>query len=182
MARSEQLEREADQARAQLERLVSELRERISLRDVFDRLTDPGEAGAAALISRNMRENPLPLSLMGAGLAWMAVKNLGGDAAAFEETGAEGDGAGRAAFGAGAAERGERLASFVQSEPIILAGLGVAFGALLGAMLPAKEKRTADATVQEAVGALRGEPPSTPAAGGDGAFSAAGAADERRAT
>ncbi|PPD42886.1 MAG: hypothetical protein CTY15_11465 [Methylocystis sp.] len=153
MANSEQLEREADKTRAQLADALEELRSRLSPADILHRLLNPAEDGGAAAVARRLRDNPMPASLVGAGLAWMLMKGPGGasqSAGASQNGPAASDEAGGAGvrqtltsaadnLRKGASEGSDRLFSFVQEEPIVLAGLGVALGAILGALLPASE-------------------------------------------
>src|SRR5262249_58567602 len=80
---SDQLRREAEQSRAQLAQTLEELRARITPGQVVDQLTDyAGDRGAAEFFSNLGRQavnNPLPVTLMGAGLAWLM---LAGDSSA----------------------------------------------------------------------------------------------------
>jgi hypothetical protein len=77
MPRIEQLEREAGQTRAQLSRTVEELHGRMTPGPVIDQLTNYAREGTAAEFRRNLerevRENPLPLVLIGIGIAWLIV-------------------------------------------------------------------------------------------------------------
>ena len=78
MAReSEQLEQEADQARAQLSSTLEDLRARMTPGQVVDSILDyaRGAPGAEFLsnLGREIRENPLPLLLIGIGIAWLMV-------------------------------------------------------------------------------------------------------------
>jgi Protein of unknown function (DUF3618) len=74
---SEQREREAKQTRAQLSRTVEELRARMTPGQVIDQLLDYAREGPAADFRRKLanevRENPLPLVLIGIGIAWLMV-------------------------------------------------------------------------------------------------------------
>src|SRR2546423_15641711 len=92
--RSEQLRRETEQARAELAQTLGELRARITPGQVVDQLVDyAGDTGAAEFfrnLARQAVNNPLPVALMGAGLAWLM---LGGRAS------------GRGASGPGLASR-----------------------------------------------------------------------------
>jgi hypothetical protein len=71
-SQSEQLEREAGQTRAQLSRTVEELRGRMTPGQMIDQLTNYAREGPAAEFRRNLarevRENPLPLVLIGIGI------------------------------------------------------------------------------------------------------------------
>src|SRR4051794_4340859 len=74
---SEQLEREADHTRAQLSRTLDELRAGITPGVVVDQVIDYAREGPAAEfltnLRREIRENPLPLVLIGIGIAWLMV-------------------------------------------------------------------------------------------------------------
>lgn len=79
MKHSEQLERETEQTRAEIERTLEELRTRISPGQMVDQLMDYARTGTAADFLRNLGrrtvDNPLPLAVMGAGLAWLILAN-----------------------------------------------------------------------------------------------------------
>jgi len=72
---SEKLEREAGRTRAQLSETLEELRARMTPGQVIDQLIDYAREGPAAEFGRNLarevRENPLPLVLIGIGVAWL---------------------------------------------------------------------------------------------------------------
>ena len=72
---SEKLEREAGRTRAQLSETLEELRARMTPGQVIDQLIDHAREGPAAEFGRNLarevRENPLPLVLIGIGVAWL---------------------------------------------------------------------------------------------------------------
>jgi len=74
---SEQLEREAEDVRGQLAGSLAELRYRITPGQVIDELLDYAREGPAAEFLRNLareiRENPVPLLLMGIGIGWLAI-------------------------------------------------------------------------------------------------------------
>jgi ferritin-like metal-binding protein YciE len=74
---SEKLEREARRTRAQLSEAAEELRARITPGQVIDQLIDYARQGPGAGFGRNLarevRENPLPLVLIGIGIAWLMV-------------------------------------------------------------------------------------------------------------
>jgi hypothetical protein len=71
---SEQLERDAEQVRAQIAGTLDELRNRLTPGQVVDELVDYGrETNVGELVrnlGRDVRGNPLPLLLIGAGIAW----------------------------------------------------------------------------------------------------------------
>jgi hypothetical protein len=77
MTTSEQLEREAETARAQITATLDELRTRMTPGQVVDQLVDYVRNGSGATFLDNFRQhvvnNPLPVTLVGAGLAWLAM-------------------------------------------------------------------------------------------------------------
>jgi hypothetical protein len=74
---SEQFERKVHQARARLTETLEELRAGMTPGQVFDQFADYARKGPAAEFFRNlareMRENPLPLTLIGAGITWLII-------------------------------------------------------------------------------------------------------------
>jgi hypothetical protein len=74
---SEQLRREAEEARWQLSVTLEELRDRITPGRVVDQLIDYTRDGPVAEFLRNLgreaRENPMPLALIGIGVAWLII-------------------------------------------------------------------------------------------------------------
>jgi len=74
---SEQLERKAHQVRARLTERLEELRAGMTPGQVVDQLADYAREGPAAEFFRNLArqiwENPLPLTLIGAGIAWLII-------------------------------------------------------------------------------------------------------------
>jgi hypothetical protein len=78
MAReSERLEREADQTRALLSASLAELRARMTPGQLVDRVVDYAREGPTteffANLRREIRENPLPVVLIGVGIAWLML-------------------------------------------------------------------------------------------------------------
>lgn len=71
---SEQLEREAEIARNNLASDLDELRHRMTPGQIVDEVADYARDTPLAEFARNLlrdvRENPLPLLLIGAGIAW----------------------------------------------------------------------------------------------------------------
>lgn len=74
---AEQLEREIETARNRLADDLGELRLRITPGQVVDQLVDYARRGPAAEffsnLGREIRQNPLPLLLTTAGLAWLVL-------------------------------------------------------------------------------------------------------------
>jgi hypothetical protein len=79
MTTTEQLEREAEATRARISATLDELRARMTPGHVVDQLVDYANDSSAGDFFRNLREqvvaNPLPVALMGAGMAWLAFSN-----------------------------------------------------------------------------------------------------------
>jgi len=75
MATSEQLENEADATRGRIEDTLGELRRRLSpgllMDDVLGFAKESGGGEFVRNLGRDVSANPLPLALMGAGLAWL---------------------------------------------------------------------------------------------------------------
>lgn len=75
MSYTEQLERETEQTRSRIADTLSELRACMTPGQVLDQLADRvGDAGGAAFVSNLKRQtidNPVPVALIGAGLAWL---------------------------------------------------------------------------------------------------------------
>src|SRR5919204_6782644 len=82
---SEQLRREAEQSRAQVAGTLEELRARITPGQVVDQLVDyAGDSGAGEFfrnLGRQAARNPIPVTLMGAGLAWLMLAGKSGPSA-----------------------------------------------------------------------------------------------------
>jgi hypothetical protein len=79
MTYSEQLEREAERDRADIEETIDELRLRLRPGHIVDQLVDQVRDGAGAQFYENLKrqivDNPLPVTVIGAGLAWLAISN-----------------------------------------------------------------------------------------------------------
>lgn len=149
--RSEQLERQAERTRAQLVDTLEELRDRMSPARLADEFMDFAQEGGAAEFTRDLgrdiRADPLPMTLVAAGLAWLFMKNarLAQDDRAGEEAGGGAE-AIAGSRGRGASDRGRDLLQLCREQPILMAGLGLAAGALVGALLSSTEtgKRLAE--------------------------------------
>jgi MoxR-like ATPase len=76
-SQSEQFEREAEETRWQLAGTLEELRDRMTPGRVVDQVVDYTRDGPAAEFLRNLgreaRENPMPLVLIGIGIAWLML-------------------------------------------------------------------------------------------------------------
>jgi ElaB/YqjD/DUF883 family membrane-anchored ribosome-binding protein len=79
MTSSAQLEQEAEHARAQLAQTLDELRERITPGQLVDQAVDYAKDSGGGVFVRNlgnqMTANPLPVALIGAGVAWLMLSN-----------------------------------------------------------------------------------------------------------
>jgi len=242
MSNSEQLERQAEQCREEIADTLAELRGRMTPGQIVDQVVDYARNSGGGEFFRNLQgqvvKNPLPLTLVGAGLAWLmmgtradgiragAASGLGRRADEFAGVAAEGgqrlyenaadaataareqaadmassarrtaqdwsDAAGNAATSAygqvrdasgrlrglanatsdglrdatasaydsaaetarraahgvrsttsslrdGAARAGQTMIETLKSQPLVLAGIGLAIGAAIGAMLPSSE-------------------------------------------
>jgi hypothetical protein len=74
---SEQLEQQAHQLRAQISQTIHAIRDRMTPGQVVDQVANYAQRGPAAEFFRNLgreaRENPLPLTLIAAGVAWLII-------------------------------------------------------------------------------------------------------------
>jgi ElaB/YqjD/DUF883 family membrane-anchored ribosome-binding protein len=81
MTHAEQLERETEQTRQQIAITLDELRARMTPGHVLDQLADRFSDGAPAAFARNLKDqainNPLPVVIVGAGLAWLMLGGRG---------------------------------------------------------------------------------------------------------
>jgi hypothetical protein len=79
MAKSAQLEREAEDTRVQLAQTLDELRERITPGQLVDQAVDYAKDSGGGMFVRNLGRqtaaNPLPVALIGAGMAWLMFAN-----------------------------------------------------------------------------------------------------------
>jgi hypothetical protein len=74
---SEQLEHEAEEARAELANSLDELRQRMTPGEIVDEIVEYARETPVADFIRNLardvRESPLPLLVIFAGIAWAAI-------------------------------------------------------------------------------------------------------------
>jgi hypothetical protein len=74
---SEQFEEQARRARARLSATLEALRTRMTTGQVIDQVADYARGGPPARFFRNLTreavENPLPLTLIGVGVAWLII-------------------------------------------------------------------------------------------------------------
>src|SRR5947209_4098212 len=77
MATTKQLERNVDSTRGRIEETLAELRERLSppslMEEALGYAKENGGADFVRNLGRQVADNPLPVALMGAGLAWLMV-------------------------------------------------------------------------------------------------------------
>ncbi len=77
MATTKQLEKQVDRTRGNIEDTLAELRERLSppslVEEALGYAKDNGGADFVRNLGRQVADNPLPVALMGAGLAWLMV-------------------------------------------------------------------------------------------------------------
>jgi hypothetical protein len=80
-----ELEREVEAQRAQVEDTLDSLQERLSPGQMMDQLFDYAKNGNGAEFTRNLgrsvRDNPLPVALMGVGIAWLMLGGANGGSA-----------------------------------------------------------------------------------------------------
>jgi hypothetical protein len=141
---SAQLEQEAEQARAEIAGTLDELRGVLTPGQVFDQVVDYARDSGVGAMMRNlghdMRANPLPLALVGAGIAWLMMGKAPAREAPADSAVDRAASEGRAGEQARVtAEAGRGLVDLMKEQPLVLAGLGLALGAALGASLPATE-------------------------------------------
>lgn len=77
-----EIEREVEDARATLRATLDEIRGRMSPRQMLDQALDYAQASGGAEFTRNLgrqvRDNPLPVALIGAGIGWLLVADRNG--------------------------------------------------------------------------------------------------------
>jgi hypothetical protein len=82
MKSSAQLERESEEARTDVVETLDQLRARASPGQLVDQFVDYARRGSGALFFRNLGrqvvDNPLPVTLVGAGLAWLMIQSAAG--------------------------------------------------------------------------------------------------------
>jgi uncharacterized protein DUF3618 len=149
----EQLERAADRIRADLDRTLDALERKLSPSQLFDRslayLREHGGEMAYA-VGDSVRRNPVPIMLTVAGLGWLIVSATRArepiDVTIGDEYPDEGedfdsdDSLGAMGSLRARTRRAQyQLISSIEERPLLFAGLAVAIGALLGAVIPATE-------------------------------------------
>ena len=80
MTYTDQLEHETEQIRSQIADTLDELRACMTPGEVINQIADRvGDAGGAAFVANLKRQtinNPVPIALIGAGLAWLMLGGL----------------------------------------------------------------------------------------------------------
>src|SRR5207237_540482 len=79
MKSSAQLEQESEQARNSVAETLDELRSRVTPGQMLDQLIDYARDSNGAMFFRNLGQqvvdNPLPVTLVGAGFAWLMIQS-----------------------------------------------------------------------------------------------------------
>jgi hypothetical protein len=85
MTRTERLERQSERSRERVADLIDELRERVVPSEMVDKFIDLSGNGAARdfvhTLGQQVRRNPFPMVLIGAGLAWLIFSERNNPAA-----------------------------------------------------------------------------------------------------
>ena len=153
----EQLEREADQIRADMDRTLDALERKLAPSQLLDKalsyLRDHG-GDAARSLGETVRRNPVPVAVAVAGIGWLIASSLRPRTPVDETYGDESPYAdspvrrsrfrGRFSEGVHAARTqtrraGDRIVSTLDERPLLFGGLAVALGALIGAVIPSTE-------------------------------------------
>jgi hypothetical protein len=159
-----ELEREVDQQRARVERLLGAIEQKLSPGEVFDRVVGYGKDGGrqfASNLSHTVRANPLPTLMTAAGMLWLYAQKdrplepgdrdvqQGSDASIADKASDHWDSI-KARTGHAAHEVSDATSSgidrishefhhLLDDNPIALGAMGVAVGALIGAVLPSTD-------------------------------------------
>ena len=147
----EELERNAEQIRADLDRTLDALERKLSPSQLLDRslayLRDhSGELTRS--VGEAVERNPVPIVLAVAGIGWLVASSLSSsrktiDVTPPEATSATSGGSrfrDRASMARAQARRAQyRAISALEERPLLFGGLAVALGALLGAIVPSTE-------------------------------------------
>ncbi len=155
---SAQLEHEAEVARERLSQALNEFRSRMTPGAVVDQLVDYAREGRGAefveKLSRDVRENPLPVALLGASLAWLLAASwsrrpnsvdcahksppaVGLPESKQSTSGFTGNTVADsvASLGCDSSAAGGGFMDFAREQPLLVAGLGLVIGAALGAAM-----------------------------------------------
>jgi len=149
----EQLERTAEQIRADLDRTLDALERKLSPSQLLDRsleyLRDHG-GELTRNVGEAVRRHPVPIVLAVAGIGWLVASTLRSreviDDDTFGDESPYADRPVRSRFARAADTTRERtrrtqyrVVSQIERQPLLLGGIAMALGALLGAVIPATE-------------------------------------------
>jgi ElaB/YqjD/DUF883 family membrane-anchored ribosome-binding protein len=149
----EQLERTAEQIRADLDRTLDALERKLSPSQLLDRSLEYLRDHSGELtrnVGEAVRRHPLPVVLAVAGIGWLVASTLRSreviDDDTFGDESPYADRPVRSRFARAAdATRARtrrtqyRVVSQIERQPLLLGGIAIALGALLGAVIPATE-------------------------------------------
>lgn len=150
-----QAERDAEHARANLELSLDRLRSRLTPGSMLDEglslVRDGGVAEFGRNLGRQAKNNPLPIALVGAGLAWLMLARKDRPVRDLEQNyrTAEGDASATAAFADGAARTASRMTDGVHAAQV-RAGEAYDSAATAAADATDQVRRASDATMQGA--------------------------------
>jgi hypothetical protein len=139
----ENLERSADQIRADMDRTLEALERKLAPSQLLDKslayLRD--HAGDVARdVGDVVRRNPVPVALAVAGIGWLIASTLRPRTATLDETyGDESPYADPPVRRSRLRRAGEDIVATVDERPFLFGGIAVAIGALIGALLPSTE-------------------------------------------
>jgi hypothetical protein len=112
MRSTERLERQSERSRERVADLIDELRERVVPSEMMDQFMDLSGNGVARDFMRNLgqqvRRNPLPVMLIGAGLAWLMLSERNGRSARAKSASEERTSSGRRRRGRRRAKAGRK--------------------------------------------------------------------------
>ena len=148
-----QAERDAEHARANLEASLDRLRSRFTPGSMLDEglslVRDGGVAQFGRNLGRQAKDNPLPIALVGAGLAWLMLARRDRPVHDLEHSYRTAEGEATAAFADGAARTASRMTDGVHAAQ---ARAGEAYDAAANAGADAYDqvRRASDATMEGA--------------------------------
>jgi hypothetical protein len=146
-----EIEREIDRTRAELGAVLGAIERQIGPRQLLERGADMLKetlGGGGGMVGETMRNHPLPLALIGAGLGWLLVEATAGSGTEGIAASSAADGEyayartktpmGDAAGGVdGAPSRTrDRIRRGIEENPLALGVIGLLAGAALGLLLP----------------------------------------------
>lgn len=166
---SDEIRRDMEGTRAEMHETVDALERKLSpgqmVDDLWNRARDSAPGSAVSDVATTVRDHPLPASLVGLGLAWMAVErarsasSVDTDRLSEEDEGRRRGGDGLARVGHEARDRGRkaerRLRSSMEEQPLVLGA--VAFGLGLAGGLALPTSRFEDRTLGETADTVKHE-------------------------